>query len=161
SVAFVGHLPPRDRAHLHGIHAGFRISACTWSGRALEGPRAGAAPMKAPGAFRSGKTYRDENFPVASRLIPRRHRDLILAFYEFGRTADDIADHPSLRAQEKLDLLDRMEGDLLGFSNWSEEASALRRALAERELAPHHAQDLLKAFRLDVVKHRYADWNDL
>ncbi|MDW6026154.1 squalene synthase HpnC [Mesorhizobium sp. BAC0120] len=117
--------------------------------------------MTAPSAFRSGKTYRDENFPVASRLIPRRHRDVILAFYEFVRTADDIADHPSLRAQDKLDLLDRMEGDLLGFGNWSEEASALRRALAERELAPHHAQDLLKAFRLDVVKRRYADWNDL
>jgi squalene synthase HpnC len=117
--------------------------------------------MRAPSEFRSGKTYRDENFPVASRLIPRRHRDLILAFYEFVRTADDIADHSSLPAQEKLDLLDRMEEDLLGHGDWSREASALRRALAERELAPHHAQDLLKAFRLDAVKHRYADWNDL
>ena len=117
--------------------------------------------MRAPSEFRSGKTYRDENFPVASRLIPRRHRDLILAFYEFVRTADDIADHSSLPAQEKLDMLDRMEGDLLGHGDWSREASALRRALAERELAPHHAQDLLKAFRLDAVKHRYADWNDL
>jgi hydroxysqualene synthase len=117
--------------------------------------------MRAPGEFRSGKTFRDENFPVASRLIPRRHRDLILAFYEFVRTADDVADHPSLPAQQKLDLLDRMEEDLLGDGDWSREASALRRALAERELAPRHAQDLLKAFRLDAVKHRYADWNDL
>jgi squalene synthase HpnC len=117
--------------------------------------------MRVPSEFRSGKTYRDENFPVASRLIPRRHRDLILAFYEFVRTADDVADHPSLPAQQKLDLLDRMEEDLLGHGDWSREASALRRALAARELAAHHAQDLLKAFRLDAVKHRYADWNEL
>jgi phytoene/squalene synthetase len=44
--------------------------------------------------LRSGKSHRDENFPVASRLIEKRHRGVILAFYEFVRTADDIADHP-------------------------------------------------------------------
>jgi squalene synthase HpnC len=33
--------------------------------------------------------------------------------------------------------------------------------LAERGLSPRHAQDLLKAFRLDATKLRYADWNDL
>jgi phytoene/squalene synthetase len=63
---------------------------------------------------RSGKGHRDENFPVASRLIHPRHRGAILAFYEFVRTADDIADHPSLPPQEKLALLDRLEATLLG-----------------------------------------------
>ena len=38
---------------------------------------------------------------------------------------------------------------------------ALRAALAERNLSPQHAQDLLKAFRQDVTKHRYADWDEL
>jgi phytoene/squalene synthetase len=37
----------------------------------------------------------------------------------------------------------------------------LRAALAERNLSPQHAQDLLKAFRQDVTKHRYADWDEL
>ena len=37
----------------------------------------------------------------------------------------------------------------------------LRAALAERSLSPQHAQDLLKAFRQDVTKHRYADWDEL
>jgi len=111
--------------------------------------------------WRSGKTHRDENFPVASRLISARHRALILAFYEFVRTADDIADHSTLSAQQKIDMLDRLEADLVGSGEGDPVAVALRRALAERGLSPRHAQDLLKAFRLDATKLRYADWNDL
>jgi squalene synthase HpnC len=111
--------------------------------------------------FRSDKTHRDENFPVASWLIQPRHRTLILAFYEFVRSADDIADHPSLSEQEKLHLLDSLEADLLGASDDSAPAVALRRALAERGMSAHHAQDLLKAFRLDASKQRYRDWDDL
>lgn len=111
--------------------------------------------------WRSGKTHRDENFPVASRLISARHRALILAFYEFVRTADDIADHSTLSAQQKVDLLDRLEADLLGSGDGNLQAVALRSALAARGLSPRHAQDLLKAFRLDATKLRYKDWDDL
>ena len=111
--------------------------------------------------FRSGKGHRDENFPVASWLIHPRHRALILAFYEFVRCADDIADHSSLPAQEKVNLLDRLEQDLLGAGDGNAQAAALRSALAERNMSPQHAQDLLKAFRLDATKLRYRDWDDL
>ena len=117
--------------------------------------------MTGANEFRSGKTHRDENFPVASWLIRPRHRALILAFYEFVRSADDIADHASLAAQQKVAMLDRMEADLLGASDDSPEAATLRRALAERNMSPQHAQDLLKAFRLDATKLRYRDWDDL
>ena len=64
--------------------------------------------------LRSGKTHRDENFPVASWIIHSRHRALILAFYNFVRTADDIADHATLPADEKLRYLDLLEAELLG-----------------------------------------------
>jgi squalene synthase HpnC len=111
--------------------------------------------------FRTGKGHRDENFPVASRLIPARHRRAILAFYEFVRTADDIADHPSLTPDKKVELLDALDADLTGSGDGSREAVALRDALAERGLSPEHARDLLKAFRLDATKKRYADWDDL
>jgi len=37
----------------------------------------------------------------------------------------------------------------------------LRAALAARSLPPRHAQDLLVAFRMDVTKLRYRDWDDL
>jgi hydroxysqualene synthase len=114
-----------------------------------------------PAELRSGKGHRDENFPVASRLINPRHRGAILAFYEFVRVADDMADHPSLAAQEKLDLLDRLESGLLGKHDDIAEAVALRAALRERQLPPRHAQDLLTAFRMDVTKLRYRDWDDL
>ncbi len=117
--------------------------------------------MISPADARSGKGHRDENFPVASRLIRPHHRGPILAFYEFVRTADDIADHATLGPQEKLKLLDRLEATLLGKSDDDPVGVALRSQLAARQLSPRHAQDLLTAFRMDVTKLRYRDWDDL
>ena len=57
--------------------------------------------------------------------------------------------------------MDRLEQDLLGAGDGNAQAAALRRALAERNMSPQHAQDLLKAFRLDATKLRYRDWDDL
>lgn len=111
--------------------------------------------------LRSGKTHRDENFPVASWIIHPRHRALILAFYNFVRTADDIADHASLAAHTKLKMLDELEAGLLGHSDTQHEAVMLREALAARAMPPRHARDLLAAFRMDVTKLRYESWDDL
>jgi len=112
-------------------------------------------------ALRSGKSHRDENFPVASRLIRPEHRRPIRAFYEFVRTADDVADHPRLPREEKLAALDRLEASLLGDSSEEPTGVALRAALSDAGLSPVHARDLLTAFRLDVTKSRYRDWEDL
>jgi hydroxysqualene synthase len=111
--------------------------------------------------WRSGKGHRDENFPVASWLIHPRYRKVILAFYNFVRTADDIADHAELAPQAKLSLLDRLDAGLTGESGEDVVAVRLRDALAERNLSPRHAQDLVAAFKLDVTKLRYRDWDDL
>jgi squalene synthase HpnC len=86
---------------------------------------------------------------------------VIFAFYEFVRTADDIADHEALAPQEKIDLLDELERELLEGGDRSPEAAVLRVLLAERGLPTQYAQDLLKAFRLDATKRRYADWSEL
>lgn len=110
---------------------------------------------------RSGKGHHDENFPVASHLIHPRHRPAILAFYNFVRTADDIADHATLSADEKLALLDHLEDNLIGDNSSEAAGVALRLALAERGLDTLHAQDLLTAFRMDITKPRYADWDEL
>jgi len=107
------------------------------------------------------KTHRGENFPVASLLIAPRHRATILAFYRFARAADDVADHRSLAAHDKLARLDRLEETLLGTREDAADALPLRHALAARNLSPRHAQDLLTAFRMDVTKLRYRDWDDL
>jgi squalene synthase HpnC len=98
---------------------------------------------------------------VASRLIHARYRAPILAFYDFVRVADDIADHATLAPDRKLALLDRLEASLLGASDADPEGARLRRVVAERGLSPRHAQDLLAAFRLDVTKLRYASWDEL
>jgi squalene synthase HpnC len=117
--------------------------------------------MTTAGELRSGKGHRDENFPVASHLVHPRFRAPILAFYEFVRVADDIADHAELAPERKLELLDRLEGSLLGRNDADPEGMRLRAVLAERALSPRHAQDLLDAFRLDVTKLRYANWDEL
>src|ERR1700691_5057577 len=109
--------------------------------------------------WRSGKGHRDENFPVASWIIHPRHRALILAFYNFVRTADDIADHATLGAQEKLAYLDLLESDLRAQGASEPEAVKLRHALVERAMPPRHALDVLIAFRMDVTKLRYENWD--
>ncbi|MCE3256193.1 MAG: squalene/phytoene synthase [Nitrobacter vulgaris] len=117
--------------------------------------------MPAANQLRSGKTHRDENFPVASWVIHPRHRGLILAFYNFVRTADDIADHAELGEKDKLAWLDLFESELLGQGDSQPEAVNLRKALAQRSMPPRHAVDVLKAFRMDVTKLRYETWEDV
>jgi hydroxysqualene synthase len=117
--------------------------------------------MTSASELRSGKTHRDENFPVASWIIHPRHRAVILAFYNFVRTADDIADHATLDANDKLAHLDLLEAELLGNGDSQPEAVNLRRALAERSMPPRHALDLLTAFKMDVSKLRYENWDEL
>ncbi len=116
--------------------------------------------MKTAAEAGSGKTHRDENFPVASWLIAERHRAPILAFYRFVRTADDVADNPGLSSAEKIALLDGL-GEALCGGQTDPEAEPLRRALHEHGLSPKHALDLLDAFRMDARKARYASWSEL
>jgi len=117
--------------------------------------------MDTASSARTGKGAGDENFPVASWLIAPRHRPAILAFYDFARTADDVADHPTLQPSEKMRLLDDLEASLLGKSDKEAAALPLRAILLELDLTPKHALDLLDAFRLDVRKTRYGSWSDL
>lgn len=112
-------------------------------------------------ALQSGKGHHDENFPVASFLIARNARAPILTFYRFARFADDIADHATASPSDKLRLLDDMRQSLLGKSSASPESVALRNVLLERGLSDQHGLDLLEAFRRDVTKLRYRDWDDL
>ncbi|HEY7231018.1 MAG TPA: squalene synthase HpnC [Pseudolabrys sp.] len=117
--------------------------------------------MATSAEFRSGKGSRDENFPVASWLIKPQHRPAILAFYEFVRVADDIADHASLTSGEKIERLNGMEASLLGKSDHEPEGVRLRGVLEGQGLTSRHAQDLLDAFRQDATKRRYANWDEL
>ncbi len=109
----------------------------------------------------SGKGHHDENFPVASFLIAPKHRAPVLAFYNFVRAADDVADNASTPPDEKLALLEQMRASLVGEADRVPQGVALRVILEERSLSPVHALDLLEAFRRDCTKLRYQGWDDL
>jgi hydroxysqualene synthase len=109
----------------------------------------------------SGKGRGGENFPVGSWLIRRDLRPHVHAFYRFARNADDIADNPALTPEDKLRRLDRMADILEGAPGDSPAAAAMRASLAETRITARHCHDLLTAFRLDAVKSRYRDWDDL
>ena len=113
------------------------------------------------GEVRSGKGHTDENFPVASVLIHPRHREAVLAFYRFARTADDVADHASLSVEDKLALLHRMGEAVQGRDEGDRSGRDLCAVLRQRGFTARHPLDLLAAFRTDVTKLRYADWDDL
>ena len=108
----------------------------------------------------SGKSQASENFPVASWLIAPAYRPAIHAFYRFARAADDIADHPQLEADDKLQRLDHLDKALRGEGHEPLCDDLLREA-GLMGVSMEHALDLLVAFRLDVTKHRYKDWDDL
>jgi squalene synthase HpnC len=115
-------------------------------------------------ALLSGKTAKDENFPVGSFLLPARLRPHVAAYYRFARTADDIADHPTLPADQKVAGLQAMGRALeTGHATTAEsEASPpLRASLAQTGVDPRHALDLLIAFSRDAVRNRTHDWDDL
>jgi hydroxysqualene synthase len=110
----------------------------------------------------SGKWRRGENFPVGSFLIRRELRAHVHAFYRFARNADDIADNPGLTADDKIARLDRMAAILDGAVGAdSPAAAAMRASLLATGMTAQHCHDVLRAFRLDAVKLRYRDWEDL
>ena len=77
------------------------------------------------------------------------------------READDIADHAEAAPEQKLELLEQMRRTVAGENDAVGSGVKLRELLAARGLPPVHALDLLKAFRRDVTKLRYRDWDDL
>lgn len=105
-----------------------------------------------------------ENFPVGSVLIPKELRPHVMAFYDFARTADDIADSFEIHTGEKIARLNELEDVLLGQKEPSQEtmcAARLRKSLLERNITFEHALDLLKAFRQDSGHHTYETWEDV
>jgi squalene synthase HpnC len=110
----------------------------------------------------SGKGRDDENFPVGSWLIRRELRPHVHAFYRFAREADDIADNPSLAAEDKVRRLARMGAILDGAPGEDSPAAlAMRASLAQTGITAQHCHDVLRAFTMDATKLRYRDWDDL
>jgi squalene synthase HpnC len=111
-----------------------------------------------------------ENFPVASRLLPRPMRPYIAAVYAFARIADDFADEGARGRNDRLALLDDWRRRLTLAAAGepqadSSDAGAVFVALADtirvHRLETSLFEDLLSAFRQDVVVSRYETWEDV
>jgi len=106
-----------------------------------------------------------ENFPVASRLLPRRLRQPITVIYAFARTADDFADEGNRSPAERLKLLDdyetRLQRLLAGSPGSDPVFIALADVIKRYALPIGLFQDLLSAFSQDVTKQRYANFDEV
>jgi squalene synthase HpnC len=113
-----------------------------------------------------------ENFPVASRLLPRAMRPHIAALYAFARVADDLADEGRAPAEYRREQL----------AAWRRRLHAA--VVVEAVSAPPHADedliliatahsirtfnlpitlfdDLVSAFGQDTMTCRYDSWADV
>lgn len=106
-----------------------------------------------------------ENFPVASLVLPRGLRQPVAAIYAFARSADDIADEGDASPAERLAELDRFRHQLraieAGRTPDSPVFQRLAQAIRDHGLPIQPFRDLLDAFSQDVVKQRYADFDEL
>lgn len=107
-----------------------------------------------------------ENFPVASLLLPKHLRQPISVIYAFARTADDFADEGQLSQTERLNRLDDYSHALGQISQGSYQGDdpifiALEDVISRHRLPVKLFEDLLTAFKQDVVKSRYADFSEV
>ena len=111
-----------------------------------------------------------ENFPVASRLLPKATRPHIAAIYAFARIADDFADEGARTPEARLVLLNdwqqRLDAAVAGSVQTDDsDAAAIFLALSDTiarfGLERSLFDDLLDAFRQDVRVSRYENWDDL
>lgn len=105
-----------------------------------------------------------ENFPVGSWLLPDDKRKYLWAIYAFARMADDFADEAQYLDNLRLPLLENWEGQLLQCM-WRKPQHpvfiALRDTIDAFRLPVEPFQDLLMAFKMDVVVDRYQTFDEL
>ena len=109
----------------------------------------------------SGKTHKQENFPVGSWLIPKELRKQILTFYNFARAADDISDNPNLIGKEKIKRLNLFESTLKNRKVVIKKAFKIKKICETQNIKIDYTLNLLKAFKQDATKKRYKTWSEL
>ncbi|GAA2006883.1 squalene synthase HpnC [Catenulispora subtropica] len=128
--------------------------------------RAGGAPRPVTGvdepAVPPERTVR-ENFPVALRILPARHRAALGAIYRYARLVDDIGDEaPPADRTRLLDLVDR-DIDRI-YAGRAPELPALRAVgtvALEHDIPQDPLRKLVRANRQDQEAARYDTWDQL
>ncbi len=107
-----------------------------------------------------------ENFPVASYALPKHLRLPISVIYAFARGADDIADEGNALPDKRLQQLADYNKVLAYISMNSYQGSnpvfiALADVIYQHDLPIYLFKNMLSAFRQDVTKYRYANFNEV
>lgn len=111
----------------------------------------------------------NENFPVALRMIPARHRQHLWALYCFARLTDDLGDQAKDQSQNttvlRLKLLDDFEADIdriyAGERPRTPALEPLATTIRERDIPDHPFRRLIQANRQDQQVTRYPEYGDL
>jgi squalene synthase HpnC len=119
-----------------------------------------------------------ENFPVALRMLPAKHRQHLFALYCFARLTDDIGDEattgntaPTQQAASaqqtglRLKLLDELEADIDRIYDGGTPHTPALKPMADTVRAcgipQQPLRDLIQANRQDQVKTRYETFAEL
>ena len=112
--------------------------------------------------FMSGKSYSDENFPVASFLMTKEIRKIVRVFYFFARMADDIADHQTLRPNQKKRILFFFDNAIANNKKTNNPIlNEMIKRFKELPSGKKYSRNLLKAFIMDASNKKYKIWEDL
>lgn len=111
-----------------------------------------------------------ENFPVGSWLIPPRKRPYVWAVYAFARTADDFADE----GRHPHEIQTELDARLRKLQEWEDKLRqaelgqahhpifvAVAQTLKDCNIPTQLLVDLLRAYRMDVTKRRYSNWEEV
>jgi squalene synthase HpnC len=110
-----------------------------------------------------------ENFPVALRVLPERHRRHLTALYCFARLTDDLGDQAREAGQTdqelRLRLLDEFTEDVHRIYQGKTPRSPVMRQMAatvgECEVPAQPLLDLIQANRQDQQVTRYGTFKEL
>lgn len=106
-----------------------------------------------------------ENFPVASILMPKALRAPIAVIYSFARQADDFADEGTDSVDQRLTHLQRFRDELDLIQAYirpnTDFFRTLNQTIRTHRLPLDPFYDLLDAFSQDVVKTRYANFEEV
>jgi squalene synthase HpnC len=122
------------------------------------------APIDAPAAEAVMARAQTENFPVASRVLPRRERRHLMALYGFARLVDELGDAGERPPAERLAALDWLEGELdRAFRGEAEHPLLVRVGETVRAcgLTREPFVRLIEANRVDQRVGRYETWEQL
>ncbi len=104
-----------------------------------------------------------ENFPVGSRLLPKKLRPHVCAIYAFARRADDLADEDFPEA-DRIPALEAWEFLLQKSQNVRVNHPvflALRETIREFNIPTSLLVDLVTAFKMDVKVKRHPTFDHL